>query len=347
MARQLIICGPPSRILNTTIDLAKSIFKCVHGDFATLEADTADNLLIRMRESKGLPCILLMQTPEPRMVASALRNGVRILFVPAKFAESIRFLMQAQAIELQEAIRVVSQSVVSLQRIASSAASLHLDIEQNEFETRQVIFFIASAIDASLTDHEISTIENSVDTQALLGAPIDRLTLGDSETRFSASADGPALITKTSLFYDSLSFGRDEDTPAYWPAELFINGTPPHDHLKEPFKLVGPARFLFFGPYLTLPAGNWRATISFSIVDNEAGGRVTFDIHSRDRILTEGDCELPAFGSFATTLVFEVVDPTQMIEIRAILRTGMLGGRFELLGVSLKREGDRHNDDGA
>ncbi|MBD9573533.1 hypothetical protein [Ensifer sp. ENS08] len=337
MARQLIICGPPSQILNATIDLAKCTFQCVFGDFRTFEADAADVLLNRMRESNGLPCILLMQTPEPRMVTSALRNGVRILYVPAKFAESIRFLMQAQPIELQEAIRVVSQSVVSLLPFATSPASLHFDVEQNEFVPRKAILSIASAIDTALTDEEISVIENSLDTQALLGHQGDMHSSRTSEPRASARADDRVLITKTSVFYDTLSSGSDVATPAYWPAELFINGTPPHDHLKEPFKLVGPARFLFFGPYLTLPVGTWRATVSFSIVDNDAGGRVTFDIHSADKILAEGDCDLPVFGSFATNLTFEVVDPTQMIEIRAILRTGMLGGRFELLGVSLER----------
>ena len=47
-----------------------------------------------------------------------------------------------------------------------------------------------------------------------------------------------------------------------WPRECFFDGDEPGAQLPATIEVAGRARILAYGPYLPLPSGQWRATVT-------------------------------------------------------------------------------------
>lgn len=123
-----------------------------------------------------------------------------------------------------------------------------------------------------------------------------------------------------------------------WPRELFFD-TSPHSPNWQKIDFVGPARILFFGPYLYLPTGLWRANLAFEVNDNRSGNSVVVDVFS-DAVLAHGEVTLPEAGNFIVALDFECTESTKPLEFRLRLDRGAIQGSLEVKGVTLNRLSD-------
>lgn len=122
-----------------------------------------------------------------------------------------------------------------------------------------------------------------------------------------------------------------------WPREKFFYTGARDQPMPAMISLVGPARILFYGPYLTLPRGNWTARSTVVVGDNKAGNGLRIDVCIAGNVVAMGDAVLPAEGAFAVDLPFEVEDATTAIEIRFASTEGAIDGWFDLEQVELIR----------
>ena len=124
-----------------------------------------------------------------------------------------------------------------------------------------------------------------------------------------------------------------------WPAELLLDGKPPHAAVDGTMDVTGPARVLTFGPYLHLPAGRWAAQFLFETGDNASSNRFMFDIVADGvvRFYTLGN--MSESGRFAIASEFEVRRARDPVEFRTFLTEGAIEGFFRPIGIELQRMG--------
>jgi len=121
-----------------------------------------------------------------------------------------------------------------------------------------------------------------------------------------------------------------------WPREAFFDGDAPGETLPATVEVAGRARILAYGPYLPLPAGDWRATafLGFSpdigrlpfILEADTGGAVA-----------RGFFEVERGGIFTLELDFQVSDALHPVELRLISQDSALEGQLALIEVELKQ----------
>ncbi|HXT06891.1 MAG TPA: hypothetical protein VN715_08150 [Roseiarcus sp.] len=110
-----------------------------------------------------------------------------------------------------------------------------------------------------------------------------------------------------------------------WSLELFTRLD--NRAIGDPIDLTGPARALFYGPYLNLPIGDWIARVEFEIDGALSGVEALADVRVNEAI-TEKSFEMPAKGIFAYELSFHVADPHHPIEIRLFTKKSAIEGVF-------------------
>jgi hypothetical protein len=124
-----------------------------------------------------------------------------------------------------------------------------------------------------------------------------------------------------------------------WPAELLMDGTPPHTAVVGTMDVTGPARLLTFGPYLHLPAGRWAGQFLFETGDNASSNRFMFDIMADRCVRFSALGNMSGTGRFAIASEFEVRRAKDPVEFRTFLTEGAIEGFFRPIGIELHRVG--------
>ncbi|WP_090705897.1 MULTISPECIES: hypothetical protein [unclassified Beijerinckia] len=145
-----------------------------------------------------------------------------------------------------------------------------------------------------------------------------------------------SIINELATSYAVLADGKPVEK-VYWHRLLFRYGDVPDKYLHGSVALVGPARMLFFGPYLHLPLGQWVAEIEFEVAECGADTIAMADAYD-DGILNAVSMRFPRQGIYSFTIEFEVTDPLKAIQIRLQMLKGAIEGEFLLHGIEVKRQ---------
>lgn len=154
----------------------------------------------------------------------------------------------------------------------------------------------------------------------------------------SLSRTEKAALQEVASGYDALSAGHT-NLQMTWPACCFFDGDiagRPADGSKL---LVGPARHIFYGPYLRLPAGHWNCEVHIELNDCRADTIAMLDVFNEDAALSAVSMRLPRRGVFSIDISFDLVASQKGIELRLALLKGALEGELLLLGAKLSLEG--------
>jgi hypothetical protein len=121
-----------------------------------------------------------------------------------------------------------------------------------------------------------------------------------------------------------------------WPRDAFLDGDAPGSILPPAIEIAGRARILAYGPYLTLPAGQWRATVYLGFsVDIE---RIPFILEAdTGNGISRGFFGVDSPGIFTLGLDFQVTNPLDPVELRLISQDSALDGQVALIEVQLEQ----------
>lgn len=119
-----------------------------------------------------------------------------------------------------------------------------------------------------------------------------------------------------------------------WPVALFFDTITRARPAPPELDLTGPARCLYFGPYLHLPVGSWDAILTVGILGKSGTTELRAELYT-DSDQVSYPCDIPTNGTYEVRFKFEVRDATQAIQIRLFVDRGEIEGTLQFEGARL------------
>jgi hypothetical protein len=184
--------------------------------------------------------------------AANLATYVRIIVVLAAPDASARFAAADLNMDLRQGLWFSSHCLAHAHHAADTTNALTLTDEQ--------ILTAPSASLAAMLRH--LALDLPADEERVISETFVAALKGEPQRLDAAieEAMGKALAV----------FDRRTGGAGWWSRDLFSYGDRPDETCPELIDVTGRARILVFGPYLTLPAGRWRATVEFELCRDSA-----------------------------------------------------------------------------
>ena len=127
--------------------------------------------------------------------------------------------------------------------------------------------------------------------------------------------------------------------PAFWwGPDVFMSEAGENQRCPPVIDVTGGPRFLVFGPYLMLPAGVWRAVMSFELSPDAARRPMAVQFGSEPHYTT-AEVEIGVPGPHTVEVVHPFAEPGEA-QIRLWLKRAAFHGELRLIGAHVERTGD-------
>lgn len=337
------VCGPMSPHFRLANHLLLMLLQQFYGPVLSVHANKSDDMRHALAERDGAPCLISFDCPDEIICQLVQRTGLPTILVCEPFASLCSFAMHDKGLDFEGAYRDVTYSLSSIHGIAglSNVTVMKLsDDESLALLASRLATILALPVSGDHIKAALSVYYQEEDrplTVAAAGNQVWPKTCDARQTVTEFSPEEKRIISKFSKTYDLLPFSNKIERLT-WPTETLINAEY-GSRLTGPLDLMGPGRLLTYGPYLHVPKGIWKATITFVTTGNLSGNTVVIDIYAPpiDKVLTIARGELPVSGTFSTSVVFKVESPLHALELRMLLHVGSIEGLLEIADVSLFR----------
>jgi hypothetical protein len=335
----VVAFGAPSVFSNFGFRLVRAILDVVVPDCEHILTNSADELRAAWARAEGRPIGITCHAPDEEVTDLFVRSGAPMLLFWSSgeeiVADHVRF-----GTSFAESIIFSSKYLAMLEPIRRSASTTIFSWPSNGSELATIVKSVASAARLNLTTEDAHDILRRLVPNY---QPSQSVSIEDFIERRSAIAEecgkfgsmSDEILPKLSHVFGCAG-PRSEPWTAdlWWPKSIFSNPDPKNPLPTSPIALVGPARTLIQGPYLHLPPGEWVATITFRLDDNDTNNAFLFDIRCGDRV-AGGPLKLPRSGLFSCQIPFSTPAARTAVEMRVVIVEGAIAGTFELLNVTV------------
>jgi hypothetical protein len=144
-------------------------------------------------------------------------------------------------------------------------------------------------------------------------------------------------LTRDGFVRADMTPGADQrvSTPLWWDREIFLSDEDGDKRCPAVIDVTGRARYLFFGPFLPLTRGAWRATVHLQLCRDAALRSLALQFGVEPDYTTL-ELERGVSGSQAPQLDFTCETPG-MAQIRLWLRKAAFHGEVRFAGVSVEK----------
>ncbi|HTV33970.1 MAG TPA: hypothetical protein VME69_12855 [Methylocella sp.] len=333
------VIGTPSALAHSGCSLVRMIADAAFGSHAFINAIYPEDIKkvwsnIDFSVTKAV--VIYSSLPSKPLAELLLTTHAPTLIFSESFKTIAEFLNNAKNVDPLEALRKASQAVCSIGLVSDAYV---LSITSAEFSR--------TLQDTIIDLCEFYNIEDpkKVASAVIKSASADpQSTFGDFVAREQFRPVPQKEAAKTRL--DDLGFsfeflagqyakiGLNKPNPEMtWPTGLFLDGTRAGKKITGPIDLLGPSRYLVYGPYMHLPAGDWRVIVVIEVSGNASGNRLFADVASACVPVTGVTTSLPKTGLFEFEMQFRIDDPVHPIEVRLRILEGAIEGRLWLRQV--------------
>lgn len=242
---------------------------------------------------------------------------------------------------LSDSVRLASRSFCALEPVIRSDLVLKFDARTYQRPVREVLSEIGEFFGAKLSETSLDQVADSLigkETTAslskyLFGAFPAAKPPGASLPRLSS--DDRRIVTHLLKPYSAVAAGQSFDRMD-WPVSMFMDSADPSRAFSGRVELLGPARFLAYGPYLHLTPGTWSAEVVFEIAENHSGNQLYADVYA-GKILSVINTPLPAQGTYKFAISFDIEDALEPVQLRFQTLSGAIEGVLTFDRVELTR----------
>jgi hypothetical protein len=229
------------------------------GPTETIGVDSIEEFTIAVIKARSPHMVMGLRQPRSNLSRTVLEAGIPFILAVDDPRLALHYLVARHGVDFLEAVRMVARSCAGIVTFASAPGALVLRAEQQHWESS-----LATAIAHHLSlPSDASVIAEALETAAARESSAGR----DTFQAWWASLDEAGqTIANSALAAYVEYFGGSDLGPITWERELFFIGDEPGRQgaaaATRPIDITGRPRYLIFGPFLSLPPGNWSADIA-------------------------------------------------------------------------------------
>jgi hypothetical protein len=344
----LSVFGTPSALMYGGLNVVRNLVELGIGAHKLVNANSTVDLRKTIAElGLGHDARAVFYSDLPNADLCALFIKIRapmVLFMDA-FDDVVAYVSKSRAMSVPESIRLASRSLCALEPLLRSDVVLKFNSRAYRSPLKDLVPAIGAFFDLALPAAKVGEIVSS-----LLNDGSAHPRLSDYLYRAFPDATPPGtaihklapddrrLVSQLGSAYAAIAAGRSFDHMD-WPVGLYMSSDHPDGPFPGRVELLGPSRFIAYGPYLHLTAGQWQATIVLEIADNPSGNQLYVDVYAGE-ILSVITAELPARGTYTFQISFEITDPLEPVQLRFQILSGAIEGILTLGSTRLERVGE-------
>jgi hypothetical protein len=336
--------GTPSALMYGGLNLVRNLTELGIGAHKLANANTTDELrkaLAELKSSDEPKVVFYSDLPSAELCALFIKSRAPIVLFVDNFDDVVTYVSEARGMSLPDSVRLASRSFCALEPVIRSELVLKFDARTYLRPIREVLreiseFFGAKLSEASL-DHVLDSLVGK-DVQAsisnyLFGAFPATKPPGSGLQRLSP--DDRRIVTHMLKPYSAVAAGQSFDRMD-WPVSMFMDSAAPVGGFSGRIELLGPARFLAYGPYLHLTPGRWSAEVVLEIAENHSGNQLYVDAYA-GKILSIINAPLAPQGTYRFRISFNIDDALEPVQLRFQTMSGAIEGVITLNRVELTK----------
>jgi hypothetical protein len=344
----LSVFGTPSALMYGGLNVVRTLVELVIGAHKLVNANSTVDLRKTFAEL-GLGhyarAVFYSDLPDADLCALFMKTRAPMVLFTDGFDDVVTYVSKSRSMSVAESVRLASRSICALEPLLRSDMVLKFNSTAYRSPLKDIVLAIATFFDVALSGEKVDRIVSSLIKE---GGAQPRLSDYLYRTFPDATPPGTALqrllpedrrlVSQVASAYSAIAAGRSFDQMD-WPISMYMSS----DHPAVPFpgrvELLGPARFIAYGPYLHLSAGQWEAKVVFEVADNHSGNQLYVDAYAGE-ILSVITAQLPAQGTYTFQIGFEISNPLEPVQLRFQILSGAIEGVFTLSSTSLERVGE-------
>jgi len=341
----LSVFGTPSALLYGGLNLVRRLTELGIGEHTLANANSIEdlkNVLSRQAVGSDIKVVFYSDLPDSDLSALFIKSQAPMVLFVDDFEDVVGYLHASRDMSIPESIRLASRSFSALEPIIRSDLVLKLDSKAYQRPLSNILNEIGEFFQARLSPASTDRIAAS-----LTGEPSDQILLSDYLYRTFNQASPPGaslqrmppgerrIVSELAKSYSAIAAGHTLDYMD-WPISMFFDSADPTRPFSGCVELLGPARFLAYGPYLHLTPGQWYADVEFEIRENLSGNLLYVDVYAGD-ILNVFTAPLPAVGKYLVKLGFEIINANEPVQVRFQSLSGAIEGIVTFNRVEVRR----------
>ncbi|MCA0405028.1 MAG: hypothetical protein LCH39_02615 [Proteobacteria bacterium] len=322
------------------LQVVKALMSAVHPDGHFVPCNTLDELKTSLSGRRVSSIFLYSELPEKNLVLISRKVSSKSIVFYEDPRRVVEYALDVRRRSFLEGVRLTSCNMAALALPLANPEALILPyaaIPSLEAMVAQIIRYLGLQITQPQLDAVAAQLQ-------LDGERPFRRTLMDAMRRilpeeiiFHRRPD--VLEPANADLVHAIIATREDISPTgvtremVWPNTLFLG----QDNRRnvtacegEWLEMVGPARYLYFGPYLNLAAGVWSMKAELRVRGNKSGGKAEFDILQDGECLAIGSFDIPVQGVFEITSDIVNEHPEKPLEMRLLMKEGAIDGEIIL-----------------
>jgi hypothetical protein len=327
--------GLPSRFAEWCHALARRIAERAHGAMVDVHANTLDDIASEAIRVGSVQLLVSSPQPSPPVISAIVAAARPFVLVLEDPRLAVHHLVKHRGSSFLDAVRAVACSCASVHDAREMAGALVLSRPRDGGERYAIAADIARHFGPDVADEELLEIVDE-----LRGLPLD--TDADLASQWWDSLDQDSLrVSRGALDgYISAFPSSGKISQLVWERELFFvghGGSGAPIPAAEPIDITGRQRCLFYGPFVALPIGSWRASVALVLSPEAADMSYFVEAIAGSRLaaarLEEGAAVLSTVElQFAIDATLE-----QLVEIRIFSERAAFDGQLGIARVTLSR----------
>lgn len=273
------------------------------------------------------PTLVCSQFPSRALRDALAGHAPPVVVFTMSSTEAVRQQMQMHRSSLLEAVRTVSASVALLADGLSGRKALIIDASDRA-DPGTFLGNIAQHLGLALDGDRLETLI------AVVGGP----PAGSPDAPFLTESEEGIV---TLVLENAVAHLHNRDVPlkSIWPHRVFFSGDKPNEEAPLVSDATGSSRVLYYGPYLHLSEGRWRAKLTLGFTKEAVGLPLKVSAYG-PLLLGEARMRPRREGIFSAQFSFEVIEPEHPVEFHVRTEEGAIEGRIALGQVELDRLAD-------
>jgi hypothetical protein len=327
------LVGPPTSFAIWTELVLLRLIDRARGPAAVVTADYAGEIAAWAFRKSGYHLIAAARQPSGDMRSALLATGSRFVLTLDDPRAALWTLVVRRGLDWRAALRSAACSCAAMLTYLDMPGALLLRAERGGGDQLRAAAALADWFGLAVAPAEIAVVVETLADGASAArdddwvAWWDQLPVGDR-----AVADG--VLGGFNEAFLGGSVGKFA-----WSRDLLFLGDDPSAAADRIIDIRGPVRYLFFGPYIALPPGQWGATVVLAASGGAETQNYNVEVVAGSRFVFLGRGVVHPFGEglCETTIGFAVSETTdQPIELRIANSQPAVAGRLALALITLE-----------